>query len=399
MTFIPLLALVISSQIGSGALSSPAIFAQFGYKSLYAWLVASIGAMSLATVFAKLCQTTQDTGGPHVYATAAFGDRIGFYVGWIYWFVCWISTIVVLIACTSYLAKFLHIQNHYSILVLGLIIWLGVNYLNIIGTELSAKVEVILTILKVVFFATFIILPLCYFDSANLANYTIGSNFNTSILAALWGFVGVETVTAPSGTQSKHVGRAVLFGTGIVALIYILANMAAIGSVHYSILSVSLSPYDPIAYKVFGSSYGTNLAAFLLCIGSLNAWVLAAGQIGYDLAQRRFLPQFFAHSPRSSIVFSGLGITLIWTLGMLFNVLNHIMYVIDALAPSFVLIYLICACSLFKITHSSGARYIAMITSIFCIYLLAYSSILSYIITLTLGCLGWLYRRTIIACH
>lgn len=390
-----LIAIVVGSQIGSGALSAPSVFAKYGLYSLYSWLFAGLGAMSLAYVFSKLSSLFPFTGGPHVYIKAAFNDRMAFFTGWIYWMVSWISTVVVLIACMAYLAKALQLGNMFSVTLLGLIIWFGVNWINCRSIVLSGKVEFVLTIVKVLFFLTFILIPLHFFDYANIKTYNVDFDFISSISAALWGFIGLEVATTPAESveePSVNIPKAVMFGTLLVVIIYMLANLAAIGSVNYAQLESTAAPYDIISQKVFRSSFLTNFLAFVLCLGSLNAWVLAAGQIALGLSNDKMLPKAFGklkhNVPYFSIWLSAIGVGVIWIFCALFGYANQISIVIDALTPAFILVYLLCSLAFIKYARGFIQYLIGLLSVLFCGFLLCFTSLFSVYLILFLIIMG-----------
>src|SRR5271163_1332369 len=100
-------ALVAGSQIGSGVFMQPASLAPFGIYSIFGWLISSGGAIALALVFSWLVTKHPKTGGPCVYAEVAFGKTVGFFIGWTYWVISWVSTTVLFVASIGYLSPLL----------------------------------------------------------------------------------------------------------------------------------------------------------------------------------------------------------------------------------------------------------------------------------------------------
>src|SRR5580704_3865971 len=95
-------ALVAGSQIGSGVFMQPASLAPFGLYGLFGWLISGAGAIALALVFAWLCANFPKTGGPCVYMQEAFGPVVGYFTGWTYWVISWVSTTVLFVAAVGY---------------------------------------------------------------------------------------------------------------------------------------------------------------------------------------------------------------------------------------------------------------------------------------------------------
>ena len=101
--FWTVLSIVFGSQIGSGIFILPSTLASYGNFGLYGWCSAGLGAILLAIVFAELCSRFPKTGGPYAYVKIAFGTKSGFFVGWAYWLVSWVSNTVLVISSISYL--------------------------------------------------------------------------------------------------------------------------------------------------------------------------------------------------------------------------------------------------------------------------------------------------------
>ena len=93
-----LTALVIGNMIGSGTFLLPSALAPYGLYSLYGWALSLVGAVALALVFARLAQLYPGSGGPQVYARAAFGDGAGFVVAWCYWVSSWCGVAAIAVA-------------------------------------------------------------------------------------------------------------------------------------------------------------------------------------------------------------------------------------------------------------------------------------------------------------
>ena len=72
-------ALIVGSIVGVGIFSLPYSLASYGSISLVAMLIASVGAIAFALLFAALSRRIPAEGGPYAYARSAFGS--GFVTG------------------------------------------------------------------------------------------------------------------------------------------------------------------------------------------------------------------------------------------------------------------------------------------------------------------------------
>ena len=143
------LAIVFGSQIGSGIFVVPSALAPFGTFSVLGWILAGLGALLLAFVFAGLCEAFPKTGGPHVYVHKMFGRLPAFFTGWTYWLISWISSSVVVITAIACLHPFFgEYQSPLLYLALEILLLISLTYINCRSVVLSGKLQFVLTVLK-----------------------------------------------------------------------------------------------------------------------------------------------------------------------------------------------------------------------------------------------------------
>lgn len=363
--FWPVFALVTGSQIGSGVFMLPATLAPFGMYSLAGWLLSGISAIALALVFAQLCAWYPKTGGPHVYVQEAFGPTAAFFTGWTYWVISWVSTTVVIIASVGYLLPLLGTNNSALTLLLELAILLGITALNFQGVTAAGRAEFFLTLLKII---PLVIVPLCalaYFNSSNFAvDATISQLPFSQILSRValltfWGFIGVETATTAAESvenPTKTIPRAVVAGTASVALLYLINSIGIMGIIPGTVLSHSNAPYADAAQAVFGGSWYLliSIAASIICLGTLNAWMLTSGQIALGLSQDRFLPAFFSKKNKYGAPVWGLFASCMGIIPLLLLTANkslaaQVLTIIDFSVTAFLFVYGMCCLAFIKL--------------------------------------------------
>src|SRR5437879_3079180 len=83
-----LAALIVNCIIGSGVFGLPSVLAGLVGRSSVVAVVLAAAAMSvIMACFAEVASRFAQTGGPYLYARAAFGRFMGIQVGWLVWFV------------------------------------------------------------------------------------------------------------------------------------------------------------------------------------------------------------------------------------------------------------------------------------------------------------------------
>src|SRR5579864_8786343 len=81
-------ALVVNCVIGSGVFGLPSVLAGLlGRASIVAVLLAAIAVSVIMACCAEVASQFTQTGGPYLYAQAAFGRFMGIQVAWLVWFV------------------------------------------------------------------------------------------------------------------------------------------------------------------------------------------------------------------------------------------------------------------------------------------------------------------------
>ncbi len=359
------LAIVFGSQIGSGIFVVPSALAPFGVYSIFAWILAGLGAIFLAFVFAELCSNFPKTGGPHVYVNEMFGKIPAFFTGWTYWLISWISSSVVVVTAVACLHPFFgQHQSPCLYLTLEIILLLALTYINCKSVVLSGKLEFVLTLLK---FIPFVAVPAIIFQDFDLSKATTLPEYaemsfgNMMLLAtsiAFWCFIGVECATTPAGdvkNPSKTIPRAIILGTVSVALIYLINNVAIMGVIPSETLANSKAPFVDAISVVLGKNCSLIIAVItsLVCIGTLNAWILTSSQISLGLAKDKLLPKVLAKknengAPYVSVLISCLGMIPILILTKNENLSSQIAYIIDFSVKSFLLVYTICTLAYLK---------------------------------------------------
>ena len=177
---------------------------------------------------------------------------------------------------------------------------------------------------------------------------------------------------------SKTIPKAIIIGTSCVALLYILNSLSILGLIPAAQLEASKAPYVDAAQILFKGSWHLLISAIaaVICIGTLNAWVLTSGQIIFGLSKDNLVPKFFgktnkAGAPFVGIIISSLGIVPLLILTANDNFAARINSIIDISVTSFLFVYLICSIGFLKIMLK-GERVnpwlflVGLIAAVFC---------------------------------
>lgn len=194
--------------------------------------------------------------------------------------------------------------------------------------------------------------------------------------------------TAPAGSvdnPARTIPRAVVLGTISVAVVYFINNLAIMGLINGNDLASSRAPYvDAIKIMASGNWHLIiSITAFIFCVGTLNAWVLASGQVALGLAKDKLMPQFFAQrnkhgSPFWGITTSSVGTATLLILTSSNNFAKQITSIIDFSVVSFLFVYLTCSLAFLKVIVQEKSCYKFLIGSIattFCCWVIFETSV------------------------
>lgn len=314
-------ALVVGNMVGAGVFLLPTAVAVFGSVGLLGWGLTTVGAIFLSLVFARLSKRHPQTGGPYVYARAAFGDFVGFQVGWSYWISIWVSNSAVTIALVGFLAALFPVLDTHPLYSLGAslaFVW-GLTFVNCVSLRTVGEIQVFTTLLKLL---PLIALCTIGFLEVETVNFTPFLREDTTFLQGLSGaaaltlfsFMGLESATVPAERikdPERTIPLATVLGTCVTALLYIGSTAAVIG-----ILGVEATAQDPAAFatasgKALGS-WALPLVAITAAVssfGGLNGWILLQGQIAMATANDGLFPSFFAKMSSKGLPVVGLVIS------------------------------------------------------------------------------------------
>jgi APA family basic amino acid/polyamine antiporter len=351
--FWPLVSIVISAQLGASVFLLPSVLAAFRGYGLLAWISAGLGAVLITVVFADLCTKTGVQGGPHVYADMFFGKKVGFFITWIYWWVAWACNPIMIATAINYLMSFTGLLSTGVQLILEVSLVLLLTAINTRGVKASGTFELIMTILKIL---PLVIVPIVAFDNINFDNFSESlpatspsglQALSAATLIAFWSFVGLEGGTSPAEfvkNPARTIPLAIIIGTGFVAFICLVNTVSIYGIIPPSTLETVGAPFAKIMMTLFGGAYEktVGMLTFLMCAGSLNAWVLFSGQIAKSAASQKMFPKIFEKTNSREAPVYGLWISAFGTIILLFlQKIEGIGQRMDELVSISVIIYVV----------------------------------------------------------
>jgi len=297
-------ALVVGTMIGSGIFLLPVSLAPLGANAIVAWLVSVAGALAIAFALSRLSRA--GGGGIQSYIEQAFGTLIGFLVTWAFWVANWASMAAVAIAFGSAMSRISPIFGADTVIILAVAAIVLLTIVNALGVRVSGGVNLVTVAIKLLpLLAIVVLLIIAISADAPLeplaaVPLTIGS-IATATSLALFALLGFENATAPVGKvsdPSRTIPLAILGGTAMVGLLYLLSSTAVTLLLPVDVIANSPAPYAE-AFAARGGENLVQLAAFAIAIaafGALNCATLVGGELGFAMAARRQLPAVMART-------------------------------------------------------------------------------------------------------
>ncbi len=325
--------LVVGNMIGVGIFVLPTLLASYGSISLLGWIFTAAGALILAKIFSNFSKiVVNKSGGPYAYSRAGFGDFIGFLVAWGYWIACWLGNAAIALAVIGALSFFfpvLESNSLYSVSTGLALIWLF-TWINSRGVKESGKIQVITTVLKLLPLAFVILVGFFFFKLDNFPEFNLTGNgdfatFPVVAAITLYAFLGIESGSIPAENIENPevtIPKATMFGTLIVAIVYIFGTIVLFGILPIDILQNSAAPFAEAATIIGGDfgGYFVAIGVIISGIGVLNGWILITGQIPLAAANDNLFPKIFKRENKKGAPAAGIIIgSILTTIVMLMN--------------------------------------------------------------------------------
>lgn len=294
-----LAAMAVNSIVGAGIFGLPSeIFGRIGAYSLVAFAACALVVGVIILCFAEVGSRFSETGGPYLYARAAFGPIVGFEVGWL----IWIARLTAFAANCNLLVGYVSFfwpaagAGFWRALIICTIVIL-ISLVNIAGVRDAAIVSDFFTVGKLVPLILFIAIGLFFIHPERYSPGQAPSSgqFSSSCLLLIYAFSGFEMIMIPAGEARdprRNLPFALLTAVGVVAVLYMLIQIVCVGTLPE--LAASKRPLADAAASFFGSAGGAIISAGALVsiFGNLNVILLAGSRLPFAMAERCELPGF-----------------------------------------------------------------------------------------------------------
>ena len=321
--FYGLMFLSLGSIIGSGWLLGALNAAKAaGPASMISWVLAAAMLAVLALIHAELGASYPVAGGTARFPLFAFGGLTGFIAGWSAWLQAVAIAPIEVEASLAYLDNIAWIKNNLNLLgadgnltlsggVWATVLMIVFTLINIVGVKFLSESNTLTVLWKtaVPLLTVVVLIPLSFHGS----NFSAGGGFMPfgwhgvfaalplGVVFALQGFEQCIQLAGEAAQPKRDLSRAVLVAMGIGAVVYILLEIAFIGSldpaalVHGWANPIAKGDFGPYATLAIAAGAGwlayiLYADAFISPAGTGLVYVASSARLTYAMGREKQLP-------------------------------------------------------------------------------------------------------------
>lgn len=292
------------------------LVAAYGYGAIaYFIIVGILFLIPLALISAELATGWSKAGGIYIWVREAFGDRWGFFAIWMQWAhnITWYPAILSFVTATfTYVIYPELTDNRYFTLIIVLIAFWGITYLNFLGIRTSSLFSTIGVILGTVIPGCFLI---CLATFWIFFGYTVHIHFELKALlphpkhindlvflgGMFLAFSGLE-VTAGYANEIQNPKRsfpiAIILASGITFFLFMLGALSigiTMPPEQVKLVSGLIEALEILLHKFHITFLIFPLALLLIfgAIAEVNSWIIGPVRALHETSLHGNLPPLF----------------------------------------------------------------------------------------------------------
>jgi L-asparagine transporter-like permease len=296
-----------------------------GPAVIISYVIAGIITIAVMACLAELAVQKPVSASFATYARDTMGPLAGFLTGWNYW-LAWVMG-----AATESVAAGTYFHSFYSFapiwIVAAIIIAIEMT-INLVGVLFMGEYEFILSTIKVVALAAFILIGVCAilgigFHSHGVTELTSSGGFFpkgegvvlTALLTVFFAYVGIELVgvtAEESVNPARDVPRALFWTVIIVVVLFVIGIFILLAISPWASASTSSSPFvDAIkSLKIPVVASVLNWIVISASVSSVDGAVYTASRMLFTQAREGNFPRQLARTnPRRKVPTAAIAIT------------------------------------------------------------------------------------------
>ncbi|XP_017293738.1 cystine/glutamate transporter [Kryptolebias marmoratus] len=321
------ISIIVGTIIGAGIFISPkGILKQTGSvgMSMIFWIVCGVLSLFGALSYAELGTCIKKSGGHYTYLLESFGHQMAFVRLWADLIAIRPAAMAVIsLAFGQYILEPLFMPCTIPPMAVKLATAIGITsvmYLNSMSVTWTARIQILLTLSKLLAITTIIVLGMYQLFKGQTQNFENAfelTNFKLSGMPlafysgmyAYAGWFNLNYVTEEVDNPEKTVPLAISISMVIVTSCYVLTNIA-----YYTVMSAEeLLASEAVAVtfseKLLGNfSIAVPVFVALSCFGSMNGSLFSLSRMFYVASREGHLPEVLSmihirrHTPLAAVI-------------------------------------------------------------------------------------------------
>jgi APA family basic amino acid/polyamine antiporter len=308
LTLFDAIAVVVGTVIGSGIFLIPSAIASEldSLRSvLFVWVIGGILTLFGALSLAELGSMYPETGGLCTYLREAFGQLPAFLYAWALLVMIHSGSIAALATAFGLYAGQLVSMSAIEMRALSTLIILALTAASCIGIRAGKLLQNVIALSKIAGLMAIIFIlsargshtvHLFAGSEASLSSPFSLAKFGIALVAVLWAYEGWHVVSFVAGemkTPRADLPRALFFGTAIVMLIFLAANLGYYHTLSAAEIRGSNAVAALAVGRVLGPIASSTLSILILVsiVGSMNGLILTGPRVYYAMAREGVFPR------------------------------------------------------------------------------------------------------------
>ena len=324
-------AIVIANMIGAG------IFTSLGFQLVTTvntwsiailWCLGALMALCGALSYAEIATYWSRSGGEYHFLSKAFHPLLGYLSGWVSLSIGFSAPIALSgMALGAYVAPYLGISD----MVLAIFTILIISFFHSISIKRSSIFQNSTTLLKLILILVIIYFGLSRTPESNA--FLFDKSWKQELLLPAFAVSFVYVTFSYSGWNAaayivdeirdvrKNLPRALLLGTLVVSLLYLLLNFVFLRQNALEAIQGHLEIGQLTAISIFGERGGEliSFAIALMLISSISAMVWAGPRVTQVMAEDHRLWRWFATKTKGNVPLRAIWLQTAITLLLLFT--------------------------------------------------------------------------------
>jgi amino acid transporter len=365
------LGLVVGIVVGVGIFRAPAsVFRDAGGPgaALAAWALGGVLSLAGALCFAELASLFPRSGGEYVYLSSTFGRGAGFLFAWAQLTVIRSGGAIASVAYVfaEYAADAAGLGRPGTVAIAAAAI-LALTAVHLLGVHPGRRTQNLLTILKVLGLAGVVLAGFLARPGTELREPSAKSSFALALIFVLYTYSGwheAAYVTAELRDRQRSVRRALLAGTAVVTVLYLLVNAAYLMGLGYAAAAGSNTVAADLLRAALGPVGGIFMAGVVMlsALGSAHGSLFTGARIYRELGADHPLFALLGRFDRggsaagSLLLQAAVSLALVVAVGFLGQEKDPFDALVNGTAPVFWLFLLLTGIALFVLRRRAAVR-------------------------------------------